>query len=300
MSSWNKRPEAGQYWLVALYANAAQKVGRSFASLVLPFIASYFLLTRRVERRESRRFLARALQRPVGLADVYRHFHTFAQVVLDRIYLLSSDNLGLSMEVEGLEELEAVLDQHRGCLLLGAHLGSFEASRILSQHRPEVAIRILMDREVNANVSSLLERVNPALASQLIDSSAGSMATMLTIRETFAQGGLVAILGDRSVEADTTTVVDFLGGRVALPTAPYLISAVTRVPIMLFFGFYIGGGHYKVTLELLTTGDAIPRRSRTDALHELCQRYADRLAHYASAYPYNWFNFFPFWESEKK
>ena len=299
MTGWRERPEGGLYWITAFYAAVAMRVGRTLASLALPLIAAYFLIVRRIERRESYNFLRRVIDRPVSLTDVYRHFRTFAQVVLDRIYLLASSNPPLTIEAEGLGELDRVLDANRGALLLGSHLGSFEASRMLSRHRPWVPVRILMDREVNANLSALLERVNPSLMEQLIDVSAGPAATMLSVRETFADGGLVAILGDRSIPGDKTATVDFLGGSVQLPTAPYLIAQVARVPIVLFFGFYIGRGRYRVVFERFADEPhaARNRGKKSREFAALAQRYAERLSRYTRRYPYNWFNFYPFWET---
>jgi len=36
----------------------------------------------------------------------------------------------------------------------------------------------------------------------------------------------------------------------------------------------------------------------TDGSVDIIQRYADRLAHYARLAPYNWFNFYDYWEED--
>ena len=271
--------------MLSLYARIALRVGRRVASLLLPVIALYFLVVRKHERTESRRFLEIALGRPARLGDIYRHFHTFAQVVLDRVYLLAEPTPPVEIEVEGMGELERKLDEHIGCLLLGSHLGSFEASRILSQRRPEVPVRILMDREVNGNISRLLEELNPKLAAQLIDTSAGPAPTMLSIQKALDEGGLVAILGDRAVPGDKTTAVDFLGLPTKLPTAPYLMAAVTGVPVFLFFGFYLGDGRYRVVFELFSEGAKLQRKRRDAELDKQARAYAARLAAYTGPTP---------------
>ncbi|MNC90096.1 hypothetical protein D3C83_61470 [compost metagenome] len=45
---------------------------------------------------------------------------------------------------------------------------------------------------------------------------------------------------------------------------------------------------------LAATPDAA-REQRADAAQSLLERYVQRLEHYARAAPYNWFNFYDFW-----
>ncbi len=71
-----------------LMAFIAITFGRRVARLVLHPIVWYFLLFARGSRRQSARYLGRALGRPARWSDVYRHLHCFASTVLDRVYLV--------------------------------------------------------------------------------------------------------------------------------------------------------------------------------------------------------------------
>ncbi len=42
----------------------------------------------------------------------------------------------------------------------------------------------------------------------------------------------------------------------------------------------------------------LDRRQRQEQLGVWVQRYADRLEHYARLAPYNWFNFYDYWEED--
>jgi predicted LPLAT superfamily acyltransferase len=68
------------------------------------------------------------------------------------------------------------------------------------------------------------------------------------------------------------------------------------MPVMLAFGLYRGGNRYDLHFELFADRLVIERARRTEALDEILQRFADRLAHYAQLAPYNWFNFYDFWQ----
>jgi predicted LPLAT superfamily acyltransferase len=43
----------------------------------------------------------------------------------------------------------------------------------------------------------------------------------------------------------------------------------------------------------------IPRDARNRALDDVLRRYAQRLEHYARLEPYNWFNFYDFWQQDE-
>src|SRR5207244_2605294 len=70
--------------------------------------------------------------RPPRLTDLWRHHFTFATTVLDRVYFVDGRFADFDIEVRGLELLRRTLAKGRGCLLLGAHLGSFELLRTLA------------------------------------------------------------------------------------------------------------------------------------------------------------------------
>ena len=55
-----------------------------------------------------------------------RNFHTYAATLHDRIYLMCGRFENLNMSVDGASQLDALLAQGSGCILLGSHLGSFE------------------------------------------------------------------------------------------------------------------------------------------------------------------------------
>jgi predicted LPLAT superfamily acyltransferase len=66
---------------------------------------------------------------------------------------------------------------------------------------------------------------------------------------------------------------------------------------MLAFGLYRGGNRYDLHFDPFSDGLVIERSRRAEALAEILQRFADRLAHYARLAPYNWFNFYDFWNN---
>ncbi len=78
-----------------------------------------------------------------------------------------------------------------------------------------------------------------------------------------------------------------------------LLASVLKVPVILFFGLYRGDNRYDIHFELFTDQVTIERNNRSADLQLWTQRYANRLEHYARLAPYNWFNFYDFWNEDE-
>lgn len=295
-ATWKQRPEGGGRVGVKLIHAVARLGGRRVGRMFLGPIALYFFLRRGAERRASRGFLARALGRPATGLDVIRHIRIFAATILDRVFLLSESTRRFDVTVHGLDGLHAQLDQQRGLLLFGSHLGSFEVLRVLARDRPETVIRVVLDKAHSPAVTQLLEALNPEVAATVIDAGQEGMAIMLEIQQAAQQGAVIALLVDRTQPGEPVATVPFLGAPAAFPVSPWLIAAVLKLPVSLAFGLYRGGNRYDLVFEHFSDGVVIPRRERATAVPALIARYAARLEHHVRRAPYNWFNFYDFWE----
>ena len=292
---WSERREGGGRFALWLIRSIGLHLGRPAARALLYPITLYFYFRRGPERRASRAFLARAFARPPRTRDVLRHIHRYAGTILDRVFLLARGVRGFAIGVQGLEDLEAQIAHGRGAILLGAHIGSFEALRVLAEVRPELRVRMLMDRGQTPALTELLHALNPAVADMVIDAGGDGTAAVLAIRDAAAQGALIGLLGDRARPGEATHAARFFGGPAEFPVAPHLIAAALELPVVLAFGLYRGGNRYDVFFENFGSGAPIPRADRQARLAELLQRYAARLEYYTRLDPYNWFNFYEFW-----
>ena len=293
--AWLERPEGGSAWALRLFTAVALGLGRTVSRLILLPITAYFLLRRAPERRASRAYLARALGRTPNWLEVARHFHTFAGVTLDRIYFLTETLRRFDTRMVGIEHLHRAMDLGRGVLLIGAHVGSFDALRAASTLRPDVTVRVVLDAEHSPVLSAILRQHNPQIAAGIINPRKDGTEVVLEIAAALQQGALVTMLADRGRPGNAMVSVDFLGDPAEFPTAPWQIAAALHVPIVLCAGLYRGGRRYDLHFELVTERLHIDRRQRQQQLQEVVQAFADRLAALVRLAPYNWFNFYDFW-----
>ncbi|SDX91706.1 acyltransferase [Lysobacter enzymogenes] len=296
---WKSRPEGGGPLAYRAIFFIADRGGRAVARLALYPIVAFYLLVRGPERRASRAYLARALGRPAGLIDVARHIHTFAATILDRVFMLRQGMDRFDVELRGLESLEALLDRGQGVLLLGSHLGSFEALRVLARRRPQLRVKVVLDRGHNAVLMRMLDALDPQMAANVIDAGQDGPSIALQIKHATDEGAIVAMLADRAGPGEPATTAEFLGAGAPFPTSPWLIAAALKLPVALAFGLYRGGARYELVFEPFCEALSIERRERPARLAALVQRYAERLQHHARCAPYNWFNFYDFWQADE-
>lgn len=294
---WRARPEGGGRFALWLIRTFAQYCGRRIARLALLPITVYFLLRRGPERRASMTFLSRVSGRRAGWLDCARHIHAFASTILDRVFLLGGHFRGFDIDVEGLDGLHEQLNLGRGVLMVGSHLGSFEVLRVLSLKRPDVTVRVVLDIQHNPAITSLLAELNPAVAATVIDAGQDGMSIVMQIKEALDQGALVTLLADRAAPGESACSIPFLGLPAPFPRAPWQIALSLGVPVALCFGLYLGGNRYRLVFERLTDGMVLARKDRESGIQKVMGQFAARLEAHARAFPYNWFNFYDFWQA---
>ena len=200
--------------------------------------------------------------------------------------------------MEGLDALTGHMNAGQGVLLFGSHQGSFEALRAISTRRPDVNLRLLLDKQKTPALTELLEALAPDIGDKVIDASQDGASVALQMAEACAQGALVALLADRGREHEVLRRADLLGSPAPFPVSPWLLAHTLRVPVVLCFGLYLGGNRYRLVFESFAERIEIPRQDRAQALDAVITRYAQRVEHYIHQAPYNWFNFYDFWQQD--
>jgi predicted LPLAT superfamily acyltransferase len=291
---WTELPERGTPALLRLIIWIAVRMGRRTARLLLYPITFYFLVTGRSARRVSREYLERAGCGPVDWRQVFRHFHWFGATILDRVYLLRGEFERFDVQLHHPEILHRQMKTGKGCILLGSHLGSFEVLRALGVTQQEFRLKVLMDVAHNENITRLFDTLNQEIAGTVIVPDRPD--TLLKAKESLDAGFLIGMLGDRPTSGGKTARCQFLGRPASFPAGPILLASMMQCPVILFFGLYRGGNCYEIHFEQFASEIVLHRGRRAEEIQLWTQRYVERLEHYTRLAPYNWFNFYPFWD----
>ncbi len=296
-AEWANRPERSNMAMLRLMTWISLTLGRPAGRVVLHLISAYFLLFTPTARAASAAYLHRALGRAPRLADLYRHFFSFAATIHDRIYLLNDrfELFDIRVEGEALIAGEDTTASRRGALLFGAHFGSFEVIRAAGRQQPNLAIALAMYEANARKINAMLGAINPAARPEVVP--LGTLDAMLRIRDRLADGALVGVLADRSLGEDDgpRLTVPLLGAPAALPLGPFRMAAMLGARIVFMAGLYHGGNRYTIRFLPVADFSAVAPSERDTAIRAAVTRYAEALALCCREAPGNWFNFFDFW-----
>lgn len=291
---WTTRRERGTIATIRFMVWVALRLGRPIARILLYPICAYFVVFSPRPRRASRDYLARALGRKPGPADLFRHYHYFAACALDRVFLLNDQIDRFDVHVHGEDIVQDILRQGSGCILFGAHFGSFEVVRAMGRTQPALRVSLVMYEENARKIGSVLNAINPRLALDVI--ALGKSDSLIEAEARLDNGHFVGILADRVLNGEEQRRRDFLGAPAAFPLGPFRMATLLKRPVVLMFGVYRGGRHYDIFFERLPMGDDTGTLGRGEQADRAMTHYVERLESYCRMAPFNWFNFYDFWQ----
>jgi predicted LPLAT superfamily acyltransferase len=293
-ANWTHSPERSNMLMLRVMTWISLRLGRHAARGVLHLIAAYFLLFAPASRRASNDYLRRALGRPARWRDLYRHFFTFAATIHDRIYLINRRYGLFDFEVHGEDMLRTLLADGNGLFLMGAHLGSFEVIRAIGWKDTDLRVAMVMHEDNAKKINAMLAAINPGAVQDVI--GLGHVDSMLKVQERLNEGSVVGMLADRTLDG-TLYPVQILDAEANLPVGPFRMAALLRRPVVFMTGLYLGGNRYAIHFEPLADFSDVARDQREAAVQAAITRYAALLDQYCRMAPYNWFNFFNFWQT---
>ena len=292
MSDWITARERGSTLLINIMIWLCQRRHRWLANLLLYPIAAYFFITGRTAHRASRHFFTLA-KGQTRWSDYYRQLLCFSRCLVDRVTILNGNADLFEVHSSGREALMEARQDSRGLIMLGSHLGSFEACKLLASERMDMDIHVVAYFAGSAKIRQALDAINPQRQQKFIDPTEPD--AVFQMRDVIDSGGILAILGDRTGIGEKQVQVNFMGEPACLPTGPYYLAAILHCPIFCFFGLRVDHDVYNTYAIKLADNVTLARGQRQQQAQVYAQQYADLLADKAREYPYNWFNFYEFW-----
>jgi hypothetical protein len=298
-ADWVRRGERGSPALIRFMAWVSLTFGRGPSRLLLRAVMAYFLVFGAAARNAARAFLRRALGREPTWGDLYQLYFHFGSILHDRIYFLRGRFDLFEIEVHGAEHFGA-----EGALLMGAHLGSFEALRACGRTRQRRVVMAMYEENAR-KINQVLAAIAPDAQQDIV--ALGHVQSMLELAGRLEGGALVGVLADRTLGDEPRVAVDFLGAPAPFPTGPMRMAAALRARVFFMAGLYRGGNRYEIHFEPLVDFSGnwgqtpecdpgpTPIAKRNARVEAGVRAYAERLERFARMAPYDWFNFHDFW-----
>ena len=296
--AWQGRSYGGS-WGTAVISACVRWGGRDIGYVLVACPAIWFWLGDRRARQATIAYWQRLRPQWWRWRCALRsllHFWDFARTLADRL-LQNLSPASLAFHQVNIAGMEEAMRHPRGCILLSAHIGSFELSARWLAHRPTAPrINVVMLDGEDPRVQRQLAKnmgVRPYAVIDLRDAWGAALA----IAAALGRGETCCMLGDRTAgDPDATCAVNFLGGTAHFPKGPFIAAATTGALIVPTFCCRTGWATWTCEADAPWSIDLGPRQGRRERLQAVVQRWADRLAQQVTRHPGQWNNYYSFWD----
>ena len=294
---WANVAEAGfslGVWFLHLVDRA---LGRRMLRLALAPVLLFYLARHQLARRSSREYFQRLGLAP-SLAHTFRHLGSFAESLMDKLLAVAGRYPFERLRFTGREVMLESIAAHRGGVLVTAHMGCLEVCRLAAERKDGPRLNVLVHTRHAEQYNAVLQRLDPRSQVKLLQVDEVGPGTAALLAERVEAGEFIVITGDRVPLADTrgrTVPVPFLGQAAHFPIGPWVLAAALKCQVILLSVLH-EDDTYRARFERLTDLVELPRGRRDAAATGYVARYAQRLEAMCRLSPYDWYNFFPFWE----
>jgi predicted LPLAT superfamily acyltransferase len=280
------------------FVNLIGWVGRAPVYVAMVGMSLFYLLMASGHRRGLMAYLRR--RDPTARATAlwlraWRTFFSFACSLVDRFALLGSGPGEFELIHENTDAaLEAV--KKGGVIILTAHMGNPDLGAGALQASADAKPVTIVQYQTGSDPYVVLmhELLGDNAPSIIALGDNDDMASMQVVRA-LRRGEIVAIKADRVVD-NRTRSVQLLGDSANLPSGPFLLAAIAKVPVFVMGCFKEGSGTYRVVTTEPRTLRFTGRGSQRDAdVQGWMDEFAAVLAGWADRWPLQWYNFHDPW-----
>lgn len=305
---WAKIGEAGALRGMRIMVWIYAHLGRHAFSIVLVPVMAFYYLRRGEARRASRDYLTRMCRhRPAALPRgpiwwlSFRHFMAFGHSLMQKYLAWTAELPSVHMEPAEEAELNEMVHQGIGCLLIGSHFGNLEYSRGISRRHPNLTINVLLHDKHASKFAELMRSAEPMSRMNLLQVTEIDLPLTLRLKEKVSRGEWVVIAGDRMPVNENARTISarFCGDDAPFPIGPYVLASVLQCPVYLLHCFRKDTEHHLV-FEAFSQQVQLTRNDRAGELQDLAQRYATALERQVLRSPLQWFNFYDFWGDRQR
>ncbi len=316
ISEWATKNEAVKTSKPIYLSLALIKYSPSFfLNFCIKCVSVFYFLFNKNAKKECLRYqeqLQKYKPNALKKINVYKQIEAFAITLAEKLecWTKAKPTVKLEFYQDSLEELINRLNNGSGAVLLCSHLGNSEIFRNLANNHnirlsKEVPISVLMDLGTTSNFTNALKMINPKFVQNIVDINNINPGTIQVLSDTIENGGIVIIAGDRVSKYNDNVNVQakFLGKTASWPYGVYLITMLLKAPVYYMFGLRKKDISFDRKYEFHITKSSVntncKRNERETKIKELCLEYITEIEKHCERHPFQWYNFYNFWNISK-
>lgn len=290
---WSGKSRGGR-WGYRFFISIIRLFGVRCAYCFLAFIVIYFIpfapkATRAIWRYNR---LHRRLNIFTSVKELYCHYYVFGQTLIDKIAIRGGLKNRYHYEFDNYERFLDILNCGQGVVMIGAHVGCWEAGAgFFGSYGKKINV-VMFDAEYQNIKEVLNDNADEANNYKVIDISHDAIAAMLQIKISLNEGEYICFNGDRFVDKHSTCDSLFMGAVAHFPIGPFRIASKCGAPVV----FYYAMRESPYTYRFIFEAPHVAGRVTAQSLVEQYTRSLERIVH---QYPRQWFNFYNFWNDRK-
>lgn len=289
MSEWKGKTRGGiQGYKIFVFL--IKNFGLNAAYFILAFVSAYFVVAAPKPTKSIYQYLRKIhkFNRLKSGVGVYRTFFVFGQTLIDKVAIGAGQKLKFKYKFDGHENLVSLNDQ--GGVLLSAHLGNWDVAGFLLGDINSKT-NILMFQAEHEKIKNFLKGVMTEFEMKVIPIKS-DLSHIIKLSNVLRNGEVVCIHGDRFMDGSRTVKRKLLGHEARFPMGPFRIASSLNASSTMAYSFREKNKTYQFS--------ASPIQEPTKNPELLIDQYVELLESKMRQYPYQWFNFYDFWEFGKK
>lgn len=289
---WKGKSRGGSFGY-KFFIHTIRLLGVRFAYCFLALVVVYFIPF--APKATKGIWLYNRRRRGLGVLrsawELYCHYYVFGQTLIDKIAMNGGMTDRYHYVFDNYERFLELLNSGQGVVMIGAHVGCWEAGAgFFGDYGKKINI-VMFDAEHEQIKEVLESNASHGSNYKIIAINQDAISAMVEMKVTLNNGEYLCFNGDRYVDRENTQAVEFMGATAHFPIGAFRIAAKCRAPVVFYYAMREPNRTYRFIFEeALLEGK--------DYEQSIVKQYVKSLERVVERYPRQWFNFYDFWNEK--